>query len=192
MIPSAAEIASALYGTWRLAHLDASGLKYFDASLDGFWKSFFAAVLVAPAYVLIIVTDIAGAADAASAGVVRVFLVEALVYVILWTAFPLIMYHLAEQIDRSDQYKGFVVAQNWASVIQMLILLPVVLLSAGAFLPEALLAALSFAVSLLVLGYMWFITRCALNVSGAAAIGIVLLAVTIEYLVNGLGRSMIS
>ncbi len=192
MIPSATEIAYALYGTWRLAHLDASGLKYFDASLDGFWKSFFAAVLVAPAYVLIIFTEFAGAEGTASAGVVRIFLVEALVYVILWATFPLIMYYLAEQIDHSDQYKGFVVAQNWASVIQMLILLPVVLLSAGAFLPEALLAALSFAVSLLVLGYMWFITRSALNVSGAMATGIVLLAVTIEYLVNGLGRSMIS
>ena len=173
MIPSTTEIAYAFYGAWRLAHLDASGLKYFDTSLDGFWKSFFAAVLVAPAYALIVVTEITGPGVGETAGVARIFVVEVLVYVILWVAFPLVMYHLAQQIDRSDNYKGFIVAQNWASLIQMLVLLPVVLLSIGGILPEPVLGLMGFVVSLLVLGYMWFITRCALNVSGAAAIGIV-------------------
>ena len=68
MIPSTTEIAYAFYGAWRLAHLDASGLKYFDTSLDGFWKSFFAAVLVAPAYALIVVTEITGPGVGETAG----------------------------------------------------------------------------------------------------------------------------
>ena len=45
MIPTTREIVFGLYGAWRLAHLDRGGLGYFDASVEGFWKSFFAAAM---------------------------------------------------------------------------------------------------------------------------------------------------
>src|SRR5262245_7482637 len=43
-----AEIGPAIFGTWRLAHFDPDGLRYFDRSIRGFWRSFRVAVLVAP------------------------------------------------------------------------------------------------------------------------------------------------
>ena len=49
MIPSPLEIAYGIYGAWRLARLDVTGMEVFDRTVAGFWKSFFAAVLVAPA-----------------------------------------------------------------------------------------------------------------------------------------------
>ena len=35
------EVFTALYGAYRLARLDAGGLKYFDITDQGFWRSFF-------------------------------------------------------------------------------------------------------------------------------------------------------
>jgi len=51
-VPSAREMMYALYGAYRLARFDAGGMRYFDASIDGFWRSFFAAVLIAPFYLI--------------------------------------------------------------------------------------------------------------------------------------------
>jgi len=44
----AKDTAGALYGLWRLARGDASGLDFFNATLEGFWRSFAAAVIIAP------------------------------------------------------------------------------------------------------------------------------------------------
>ena len=54
MMPDRQEVASSLYGAWRLACLDESGMGYFNISVEGFWRSFFAAVLLAPVYMLAI------------------------------------------------------------------------------------------------------------------------------------------
>ena len=48
MIPDQQEVIRSIYGAWRLPWLDRSGMGHFNLSVDGFWRSFFAAVLVAP------------------------------------------------------------------------------------------------------------------------------------------------
>lgn len=53
-MPKFSEIATALYGAYRLARLDPQGMQYFDLSIGGFWRSFFAAVLMAPFFALLI------------------------------------------------------------------------------------------------------------------------------------------
>lgn len=40
MSPASGEVASSLYGAFRLARFDPSGLNYFNISLNGFWNSF--------------------------------------------------------------------------------------------------------------------------------------------------------
>jgi hypothetical protein len=47
-------IVSGLYGVFRLACLKRYGADYFDKTLQGFWRSFFAAVLTLPFYVILI------------------------------------------------------------------------------------------------------------------------------------------
>ena len=107
MIPSAVEIAYGLYGAWRLARLDPAGMGFFDQSIEGFWKSFFAAVLVAPAHVLIFLLQLAELK--VSAGPLRIAAVESLIYVISWLAFPFVVFYLAQTLGRAREYRGFVV-----------------------------------------------------------------------------------
>ena len=42
------EIGHAVYGAWRLAFFDPNGMRYFDQSLTGFWRSFRLAIWLAP------------------------------------------------------------------------------------------------------------------------------------------------
>ena len=53
-MPSANQVMYALYGAYRLARFDAAGMRYFETSIEGFWRSFFAAVIVAPPYALLL------------------------------------------------------------------------------------------------------------------------------------------
>ena len=39
-------------GALRLAQMDRGGLAFFDRSVAGFWRSFYAAALVLPIYIL--------------------------------------------------------------------------------------------------------------------------------------------
>src|SRR6185437_6240761 len=91
MIDVAAATAG-LAGAWRLARLDRNGMRYFEATLDGFWRSFQAAAVAAPIYLILVLlrTD----DHPLSSDPVRATLIEAIGYVIDWTAFPLAAWYL--------------------------------------------------------------------------------------------------
>ncbi len=190
MIPSPLEITYGLFGAWRLARLDVTGMEVFDRSVAGFWKSFFAAVLVAPAYLLMVLLELSEMA--VTAGPLRIFIVQSLVYVIVWLAYPLIMYYLAEQIGRAEKYIGFIVALNWAAVIQMLAFLPIIFFNTVELLPQTALGLLTLAIFLAILFYQGFITRTALGVSGPAAGALVVFAFILQHVIEQFGFSMIT
>lgn len=189
MIPSPVEIASGLYGAWRLARLDPAGVRFLDRSLEGFWKSFFAAVLAIPAHVVILLLQLAELEI--SAGPLRVVVVESLIYVISWLAFPFVMFYLTQTLDRAKEYQGFVVAYNWAQIIQLLVVLPAVLVIAGEWLPGPIANFLYIGVLVAVLGYEWFIARTALALNGGGAAGVVALAFVLGATANRFGLAMI-
>ena len=54
-MPTRTEIGRSLYGAWRLLLLDPTGVQWFELSIAGFWRSFFAAALIAPVYVIMVV-----------------------------------------------------------------------------------------------------------------------------------------
>lgn len=171
MRPGAVEVAYGIYGAWRLAHFDRAGLVHFRRDAEGFWNSFFAGVLVAPAYAILMalhVSEMELTADAAS-----VVLIHGLAYVISWVAFPLIAFHICEAMGREDEWLGFVVALNWSKVIQMAAYLPVAAIAATAVMGATLGGLLTFGVSIAILVYQWFVTRSALDSTGAAAAGLV-------------------
>ena len=80
-MPPAHDIAAALYGAYRLARYDVSGHKYFDVSNAGFWRSFFAAVLIAPFYFVLLNLQFAEFSDVPA---IRFFALESIAYVIAW------------------------------------------------------------------------------------------------------------
>ncbi|MCZ6467897.1 MAG: hypothetical protein O6829_11555, partial [Alphaproteobacteria bacterium] len=123
---SAREAATSLYGAYRLARFDARGMTYFETSLAGFWRSFYAAVIVAPVFAVLLAMRYAAGGEATDE--VRFASVEAIAYVIAWVAFPLVMVSLARLLDREERYLGYIVAYNWASVLQNGLYLPLVML----------------------------------------------------------------
>lgn len=167
----AREVAYALFGAYRLAHLDSSGLQYFNATVEGFWRSFLAALIVAPGYVILIGLELGQLPETASLDWGGIALVQAIAYAINWTAFPLAMYYLAGRIGRQAEYVGYIVAYNWASVLQMAVMLPAVALQA--MLPEGVGGLIVLPVVALTAAYQWFIARTALRVGGGAAAGVV-------------------
>ncbi len=114
IVLSLSEIARGVGGALRLMRNDAGGLHGLDRSAEGFRRSFGAAVLLAPLYVLHRMTSYAEYQTVAPLELIVV--VEALFYVIGWTMFPVALLEVARRIDRSRHYFGAVVAVNWATV----------------------------------------------------------------------------
>ena len=173
MIPSTRDIVYGFFGAWRLAHLDRGGMAYFDATVSGFWKSFFAAALVAPIYIVFVALDMSE--QVYDAGPLRVFLIHLLTYSMSWTVFPVIVHPICQAIDRDEAYVPYIVALNWGMAIQFLVYLPVAIILWLGILPSALAVTLKLGIYGVLLGYEWFIARTALNVQPWPATGLVAL-----------------
>ena len=119
-------VTNALYGAYRLARADVGGLSYFDTSTTGFWRSFFAAVLIAPLFLILLI--IRFSVDDIGAGPIRFYTIEAIAYVIGWVLFPLVAYYLVQTLEKEEQYVCFIVAYNWAAVLQNGFYLPFAIL----------------------------------------------------------------
>ena len=183
-----AEIGPAIYGAWRLARFDPGGMRYFDRSLHGFWRSFQVAILAAPFSALLIWIHLSGMH--LDAGWPRILLGEGIAYVIGWVAFPLAFFYVAPVIDRADHYLGFIVAYNWASLIQVAILLIGDGIAATGWLPSGVAGALADIALVVSLVYEWFVVRTALQVPGLGAAGVVLMDVLLSLAVESLSDVM--
>ena len=188
---AARDIAFGLFGAWRLAHFDSSGMQYVDDTVEGFWKSFFAAVIALPGYgALRAIAMVSNPEALPTASWPRTVAVFAIAYVIAWTSFPVVMTVVAEILDRRDQFIRLIVAYNWSAVIQVAVLLPVaVLVAAGGGGASVLLY---FAVMAAIMVYLWFIVRTALDVPGPTAAALVGLDFVINLLINGVVDVMVT
>jgi hypothetical protein len=110
----AREVSYALYGTWRLARMDPSGLVFFERSLEGFWRSWWSLAFTYPAG--LVISGIHASPEWQEAGLLRVAIVQAIGSVIGCAAYPLIVLALTRFVDRSAQFFDYVVAYNWSQV----------------------------------------------------------------------------
>ncbi len=186
---SLTEIGPALYGAWRLARFDVNGMRYFDRTLEGFWRSFRVAVLAAPFTAVLIGLQLS--IMKVGGDWFRILAGESIAYVIGWVAFPLVAYYLTELIDRRTQYVGFIVAYNWSTLIQLAVILPAALISRSGILPDGLAQAVTLAANIAVLIYEWFIVRTALSLPGFGAAGVVLVDVIMSIMINSAGDLMV-
>ena len=164
------EIASGIYGAWRLARGDVGGIGYFNATLQGFWRSFLAMALVAPLYASVLLLIYEDAADHFEP--VRFFSVNAIGYVAAWFVLPLIMFYVVQAIDRERRFFAFVVAYNWSAVVQNFVYIPVVAVAQIGVIPPELTYFLIFVIKTLVFVYTWFIARSALGITSPMAAAI--------------------
>lgn len=175
---TAAEIAAGLTGAFRLARRDPAGLNCFDASPHGFWRSFWAAALVAPAFLII---DLLSGGFTAETSL-RQLAVKLIGYVIDWTLFPVVMITIADSLGKWPHYTRYIVAYNWSAVVQMAVLLPAAILAVTA--PSHATMLLAQAVTIVLLVYRAYVAHVALAVGRGTAAGIVFLDVLLAGLLR--------
>jgi len=168
------EVQLALAGCLRLARGDRGGLACFDRSLDGFWRSFRAAVISYPLYLMLLAMRVS-VAEWQQSGGWRIVTVETIGYVVAWVAFPLLMLNVVRWIGRAHRFFDFMVAYNWCQVPQSALFVLVGLVSAGGVLSTQASEAMDMAAAIATLLYEWFIARIALDTTGLVAIFVVLL-----------------
>ena len=180
------EFVAAMMGALRLARFDRGGMAFFDSSDAGFWRSFTAAWIAAPAYTVMVLARLRPwEVDA-----VRLVLVEGIGYVISWFLWPLVMISVARLLDCSERYRGYIVAYNWATLVQYIVVAPVTLLAFGGEL-GGFGPLLSFIVFAYTLAYSGFIAGVALGVPLGMAVGIVVLDVIVTLFVEGITDGML-
>ena len=178
------ELSYGLYGAWRLVRLDAGAMRFFDISPAGFWKSFQVAFLVLPAVLVVTMMRFAITGMPERVGLIEIAIVESAAYVMTWVAFPLAMSPVCDLLQRGERYIGYIVALNWAKVpvvaIDLTAFLLVGLSGADPMQPNPVTTIAFFAISF----YLWFVARTALQISGWAAGGLVILMFTIDGLIQ--------
>ena len=183
------EVRLALVGALRLAKGDRGGLSCFDRSLDGFWRSFRAAVIAYPFYLMLLMMRVTIAEWERSGGF-YIIVVETIAYVIAWVAFPLAMLAVTRWINRSHRFFDFMVPYNWSQLPQSALFVLVGLQAESDAISAQPAQVIEIAAAIAVLVYEWFIARVALETSVSAAAVTVLVDLVLGVVINQVASSL--
>ncbi|MDG4897045.1 MULTISPECIES: transporter [unclassified Mesorhizobium] len=167
---SADETYASLAGAWRLMFGKADGLRLLDLSADGFWNSFFAIIVAAPALIVGWVGIANEISDPdAFAGRFSMLIRLAAVDIGSWVLPLVALALIAPRAGIGGRFVHYVVASNWASAIIAWLMLPSALLRL--FLPStseisSLVSLFLFALSALL---TWRMTNA--SIGKGAAVG---------------------
>jgi hypothetical protein len=195
MIVTAEEVNRSFRGTLDLLHNRAEGLKSFDMSERGFWRSFTAIWLTLPAYVVSLAFERLRLGvlqpDRSLLGNVWIDLVVALGHVASFIALPLAMIWIARRFGLTKTYVPFVIVTNWITAMGLLVLsVPAMLLLLGWATPSlASLFSLAFAV--IIVRIQWFATKATLGIQSLPAFGIVLLGIVLNSCISSLTHNLL-
>jgi hypothetical protein len=196
MIVTAEEVNRSFKGTLDLLNNRAEGLKAFDMSERGFWRSFVAIWLTLPAYIVSLAFERLRLGlvqpDRSLLDSVWVDFVVALGHVASFVALPIAMIFITRSLRLTQRYASFVIVMNWITVIGLLVLsVPAMLLLLGWATP-ALATMFSLAFAVVIVRLQWFATKATLGLSGLAAFGIVTLGLVLNSLVGAAMRGLLS
>jgi hypothetical protein len=138
------------------------GLRKLDVSLEGFWRSFGAFVLILPFAILALISQDRLASLTAEARGSRDLGVEIGILALDWLAFPLVFAMIARPLGVSAGYVTFIVTRNWASVVIGAVMAFVHALFLLGVLPDRLATLLLFAFIAVALRFSYVITRLTL------------------------------
>lgn len=165
------EIQQYLAGAWRLMLGKADGVRLLDLSADGFWNSFTAILIAAPA---LIVGWVGLSDDLSMQGLVlvgrfgiilRLAVIDIGAWIVPLAAFALV----ASRAGVGDRFVQYVVASNWASAIIAWLMLPAALLRMLLPGSQDLIALVSMILFILSMVLSWRMTNAV--ISKGAAVG---------------------
>lgn len=195
MIVTADEVNRSFRGTLDLLHSRVEGLRSFDMSERGFWRSFTAIWLTLPAYIVSLAFERLRLGllqpDRSLLDNVWIDLVVALGHVASFMVLPLAMIWIARRFNLTKAYVPFVIVTNWITAMGLLVLsVPAILLLLGWATP-ALASVFSLAFAVIIVRMQWFATKATLGLSNLPAIGIVLLGIVLNSCVGSITRSLL-
>lgn len=197
-MPSLREISSSVRGAWLLFVMDPRGMTQFNISANGFWNSFFAAVILAPVYFFVLlaqyklnreVQQIAQEQQAANPTLPELppipdlsdyLLAQGIAYVALWAIFPIVMLWVTRLIRIPNKYVPFVVAYNWSAIVVLTIQLPPFALFYFGLVGIVGAIAPLLSILLVIMIYRWYVAYTALGLPAIACLGIV----TLDFVIN--------
>jgi hypothetical protein len=172
-----------LAGAWQVMLGKPEGLNRLDTSLEGFWRSFAAVILVVPFGLLALysqaplVEEVGGTPLQLTGS--RLVL-EGIALLADWFAFPIVFALVAPPFGLGSRYVPFIVTRNWASVITGAMVGAVHALHLLGVLPTALVPYLILAAIAVALRFYYVIARTAL----AAPMGMALPIVMLDLLIS--------
>jgi len=195
MIVTADEVNRSFRGTLDLLHSRAEGLKSFDMSERGFWRSFAAIWLTLPAYIVSLAFERLRLGlllpDRSVLDNAWIDFVVASGHMAGFVALPLAMIWIARRFNLTKAYVPFVIVTNWITVMGLLVLsVPAMLLLLGWATP-ALASIFSLAFAVIILRMQWFATKATLGIASLPAFGIVLLGIVLNSCVGSITRTLL-
>ena len=179
---SFAELKRSIFGAWLLARFDQNGLLFFENSVGAFWRSYWAALFAAPAYVTLVIIR---AQDSTYAvGPLSSITIQTSSYIIGWFAMPFVMLYVCRIIDKEDRFLKYFIAYNWAVLLQVTLIFVIAILAKFGVFPSVLSGILTFIAIMGILVYQGFIAHVALIIPRAGAFGVVLLDLIISLSVD--------
>ena len=187
------EIRENLAGAWMVMNGDADGLRRLDTSVEGFWRSFGAIILIVPVFVLSIMSEARLAQDIGDLPVQALTVpVQSAILMVDWMLFPGLMALVARPIGLAQQYVPFIVARNWSAVlVNAIYAVPLLIYLAG--LMPFLMMALSTYIVLAASGFFFYrIARTTLAVSPGFAVGLVVADFGLSFLIRDIARALVA
>ncbi|MCB1831993.1 MAG: hypothetical protein KDH19_00885 [Geminicoccaceae bacterium] len=175
------EIVRSLVAAFRLVRLQEDGLTHLNLSIDGFWRSFLAAVIVLPGAAFVFHVQSLQSGDPAEAGRLGM---AGIVFAITWLKFPLLSLVFVRCFGLTDRYVPLVVASNWVAVCIMAIFVAVVLLST--ILPMMIGQTLLLMTFVGALYVQWFVLNVTLRAAAVTVLGLFVLDILADELIHRL------
>ena len=183
------EITKSINGAWRIARMDQNALNYFNMSVEGFWRSFLAVLIVLPLYVVFLVLNLGQLSGmelpTGSATSKELYVaIKLAAHILGWLAFPIVMIPISRLMDLSQSYVPYIIVWNWSNVLVMAVILPAVLLFPPSAQSGQSAKLILMAAQITVLFYGYLVARAGLQCKILTAIGVVMLDLLLGLLFN--------
>ena len=186
---SGQEIARALTGSWLLFRNQPEGLRWFDRSIEGFWRSFGVFFLLLPFVSIgglmekkmyLEETDLT--AEIFPDGIF--WMSQLASFVLGWILLPIVLGFLARPIGISRGYVDFIIARNWSSLLATVPYVLAGMLYLAGIVPVGIVFLITMSAFIVILWYKFNIARITLQASTGLTLGIVALDTVLSLLVD--------